>query len=87
MLAHPGALGDIELRLEGGRLAPDHPHQAPAVEGDVTLDAGQLQQRGHQVFVLIEARHPQSGGHPGWVPDYQRHVEVRVVQAVMTRES
>src|SRR5579862_139753 len=84
MLAHPRALGDIELRLVRRLLAANKRHQAPPVEVYTgMLNAGKLHERGYKVLVLVVALHAASGRNFTGISDDERHVQRHIVDAMV----
>ncbi len=84
VLAHPRALGDVEFALVRGHLAAHHGHERSTVEAQLrALDAGQLEERRHQVLVLVVALDAHAGRHLAGVADDERHDQRRLVHAVV----
>ena len=83
VLAHPGALGDVDLALVAHFLARDEGQHTVAIEGALGLDPCQLQNGRHQVLVLGVARDPLARRDTARVADDQRHVEGGVVDSVV----
>ena len=83
VLAHPGALGDVEFRLRVAVLAAHQRHQAAALHGQVVLDAHQLEQRRGDVLELAVIVVALALGQVALPAQDQRHDQRAVVHAVM----
>ena len=83
MLAHPGALGDVELRLRLAILAPHQRHEAAALHGQVVLDAHELQQGGGHVLQLADVGIALALGQVALPADDEGHHQRALVHAVM----
>ena len=85
MFAHPGAFGDVEVASRARRLrrAIIGSRLRPSKVWLHGVDPSQIEQRGHEVFVLVVALDAFAGRHFARVADDQRHMQHVVIHAVM----
>ena len=84
VLAHPGALGDVELGLRRARLAAASAARRLRPSNLMLgLDAQQVEDRGHDVLHLAVVGEPLARGHLARLVEDQRDVQRAVVQAVV----
>ena len=85
VLTHPRALGDVDLGFVRGYFALNHSHQTPTIEINTAVDFCEFKKCGHEVFMLVVSADASSGWHFRRIPNYQWHMQIRVIQPMVVK--